>query len=204
MSEFERLVERLKTRLGERPAELPLEGSRQRAAVAIVLRAHMGAAELLIIKRALSERDHWSGHLALPGGRWETGDKDLSATAARETFEEVGINLLEDGEFLGGLRPVTPGSPLVPPITVAPFISIAPAGYHISAQAKAVRPLMLSDEIQSAFWLPVEFLKKSGRSDSFSLVIGEVERRWPAYPSEQGPIWGLTERILTDFLELLD
>lgn len=204
MNEFERLVERLKTTLHKLPVEPSPGGTRQRAAVAIILREHIGAAELLIIKRAISERDHWSGHLALPGGRWERGDADLKVTAARETFEEVGIDLLNGGEFLGGLSPVTPRSPLVPPITVAPFAWIAPAEYHIRAKGDAVRPLMLSDEIQTAFWLPVELLKSGGRSDSFSMLIGEVERRWPAYPSEQGPIWGLTERILTNFLTLLD
>jgi hypothetical protein len=31
-----------------------------------------------------------------------------------------------------------------------------------------------------------------------------VIAKWPAYPSEGGLIWGMTERILTNFLSLLD
>jgi hypothetical protein len=31
-----------------------------------------------------------------------------------------------------------------------------------------------------------------------------VINKWPAYPSEGGLIWGITERILTNFLSLLD
>jgi 8-oxo-dGTP pyrophosphatase MutT (NUDIX family) len=174
------------------------------AAVSIVLRQHLYKTELLIIKRAVSERDHWSGHLALPGGRWESGDRSLWATAARETFEEVGIDLLGGGEFLGALEPVTPRSPLAPQVTVAPFVSIAPALYHLPTPGDAPAKLLLSHEIQSAFWVPVERLRRSGLSDSFGLVVNEKEMRWPAYPSEQGPIWGLTERILTSFLQLLE
>lgn len=174
------------------------------AAVSIVLRQHFNHAELLIIKRAISERDHWSGHLALPGGRWEARDSNLWATAARETFEEVGIDLPGGGELLGGLEPVTPRSPLAPQVTVAPFVSIAPAGYHLKAQGDETRTLSLSHEIQSAFWLPVQMLRSSGRSDIFRLMVNNEEMQWPAYPSEQGPIWGLTERILTSFLALLE
>jgi 8-oxo-dGTP pyrophosphatase MutT (NUDIX family) len=174
------------------------------AAVSIVLRQHLDKTELLIIKRAVSERDHWSGHLALPGGRWETGDANLWETAARETFEEVGIDLLNGGEFLGSLEPVTPRSPLAPQVTVAPFVSIAPREYHIFTPNAETRALLLSQEIQSAFWVPLEVLKETGRSDSFRLIVNDRELSWPAYPSEQGPIWGLTERILTSFLELVE
>jgi hypothetical protein len=47
-------------------------------------------------------------------------------------------------------------------------------------------------------------LKRVGRSISFSAPRDGVINKWPAYPSEGGPIWGITERILTNFLSLLD
>jgi len=50
-----------------------------------------------------------------------------------------------------------------------------------------------------AFWVPVSLLRESGRSEIFRLVIDEREHEWPAYATEQGPVWGLTERILTNF-----
>jgi 8-oxo-dGTP pyrophosphatase MutT (NUDIX family) len=75
-----------------------------RAAVALVLRrrcasdGNTGVAastttELLLIRRAVSERDPWSGDVALPGGKVEEGETDLEA-AIRECKEEVNNSLL--------------------------------------------------------------------------------------------------------------
>jgi 8-oxo-dGTP pyrophosphatase MutT (NUDIX family) len=203
--DFSDMVAALKSRLspaGEALTHGVGVDSLRRAAVALVLRRNVSDAEVLVIKRSVSERDHWSGHLALPGGRVEPGDASLPATAVRETFEEVGINIEAGGEVLGGLRKVEPRSPFAPRVSVAPFVAVAPAEYHVSAEGEASPPLVLSDEVAAAFWVPVSALKEGGRSDVFKMVFAGVERDWPAYPSEHGPIWGITERILTDFLSL--
>jgi 8-oxo-dGTP pyrophosphatase MutT (NUDIX family) len=178
--------------------------SARRAAVALVLRGNLSEAEMLVIKRSVSERDHWSGHLALPGGRVEAGDASLLATAVRETFEEVGVNLQEGGEVLGRLGVVEPKSPLAPRVSVAPFVAVAPAEYHVRREGEVTPPLVLSEEVAAAFWVPVAALKAGGRSEVFKMVFAGVEREWPAYPSEHGPIWGITERILTEFLGVLN
>jgi 8-oxo-dGTP pyrophosphatase MutT (NUDIX family) len=175
--------------------------SLRRAAVALVLRRNLSEAEMLVIKRSVSERDHWSGHLALPGGRVEAGDASLRAAAVRETFEEVGINLEAGGEVLGRLGVVEPKSPLAPRVSVAPFVAVAPAEYHVRREGEVTPPLVLSDEVAAAFWVPVSALRAGGRSEVFKMVFAGVEREWPAYPSEHGPIWGITERILTEFIE---
>jgi 8-oxo-dGTP pyrophosphatase MutT (NUDIX family) len=175
----------------------------RRAAVALVLRRNLSEAEMLVIKRSVSERDHWSGHLALPGGRVEAGDASLRDAAVRETFEEVGINLEAGGEVLGRLGTVEAKSPLVPRVSVAPFVAVAPAEYHVRRDGEATTPLVLSEEVAAAFWVPVSALRSGGRSEVFKMVFAGVEREWPAYPSEHGPIWGITERILTDFLSLV-
>src|ERR1700750_1376362 len=100
-SDFSDLVALMRSRLshaddeGARGVEAPGERGDvlRRAAVALVLRRNLSEAELLVIKRSVSERDHWSGHLALPGGRAEAGDASLRAAAVREKFAGGGIQL---------------------------------------------------------------------------------------------------------------
>jgi len=167
-----------------------------------VVRENAGRAELLIIKRAERERDHWSGHLALPGGRREASDADLVRTAVRETWEEVGLDLDDGGAVLGGLDVVRPQSPLAPQVEVWPFVAAAPPAYHVPEGGPAPRELVLNHEVAAAFWLPAALLRERGRSEVFRMVFGGRQLKWPAYASEHGPIWGITERILTNFLAL--
>jgi 8-oxo-dGTP pyrophosphatase MutT (NUDIX family) len=215
MSEFTSFLMRLKARAGAEglapngagefePREEGKSpyGALRQAAVALVLRGGPEGAEMLVIKRSEAERDHWSGHLALPGGRAEEEDESLLATAVRETFEEVGLDLRAGGEVLARLGTVTPQSPLAPRISVTPFVAVAPTRYH--AGESAPRTLELSGEVAAAFWVPVDELKRGGRSAVFRMAFAGVEREWPAYPSEHGVIWGITERILTEFLALVD
>ena len=176
--------------------EEPTEEGRRRAAVALVLREpgapSISGVELLVIKRAENPRDHWSGHMALPGGRWEAGDESLAATAVRETREEVGIDIPLDG-VIGRLPRLSPRNPLLPPIDITPFVALAPHGAEVRPNA----------EVAEHFWIPLSFLQETGPSAAFALeVLGEL-REWPAYPIGEHRIWGLTERILSDFFALL-
>ena len=168
--------------------------ARRLAAVALIIRNHHGSAELLIIERAINVNDPWSGHLALPGGRIEGNDADLIDTAIRETHEEVSLVLDRSTSIIGQLAPLRPVSPRLPPITVAPFIAAAPR--HTD--------LILSAEVARAFWIKLSDLISDGRSSSFSMNVGTARHTWPAYDSLYGPIWGITERIITDFLSRLD
>ena len=88
MSVLERMAAALE---GLHPVRL--EPRDRHAAVALMLRERSGRLELLVIQRAEKAGDPWSGHMALPGGRREPGDRDAYDTARRETLEEVGIDL---------------------------------------------------------------------------------------------------------------
>jgi 8-oxo-dGTP pyrophosphatase MutT (NUDIX family) len=211
--EFAALVERVAARLIHAADEgeggvlssegVVSEAGLRQAAVALVLRENAGQPELLVIKRAERERDHWSGHLALPGGRRDPEDGSLKRTAVRETLEEVGIDLEgTGGRVLGGLEVVRPQSPLAPRVEVWPFVAVAPPAYHLPAGGPAPAELVLNREVAAAFWAPVTVLRERGRSEVFRMVFDGRRLRWPAYPSEHGPIWGITERILTNFLDL--
>jgi 8-oxo-dGTP pyrophosphatase MutT (NUDIX family) len=194
MGDFQMLRRQLERRLAT-PRRLPIERDRvPQAAVSLILSETQGAARALIIKRAERPGDHWSGHLALPGGRAQDEDADLIATAARETYEEVGIDLLDGGEFIGQLEILVPTNARLPRLEITPFVAVAPPKFT----------LRLNGEVARAFWISIADLKREGRSSFFSMPENGVINKWPAYPSEGGPIWGITERILTNFLALLD
>ncbi len=199
MSNFEVISLRLRERL-DPLSKLRLESDRiPQAAVTIILREADGDANALIIKRAERPGDHWSGHLALPGGRVDPAeDADLLATAARETLEETGVNLLGDdgsrGRFIGQLPVIATRNPVLPPLEITPFVAVAPPRLA----------LQLNHEVADAFWVSLNQLKREGLSCEFRMQFGEVVQKWPAYPCAGGPIWGITERILTNFLSLLD
>lgn len=198
MSELDRIVARLRGRLPDFSGRTTthkdqVAGSTQ-AAVALLLRELAGEAQFLVIERARNPRDHWSGHLALPGGRRDPADKDLLDTAAREVFEEVGIHIPDRSAFVAELGSISPGNPRLPRISVTPFVALAPPEPIIT----------LSAEVNTAFWVSANELKSTGPREEVSLLLDGIIYRWPAYATERGPIWGITERILTEFLSFLD
>ncbi len=201
---FEAFLQRVASRLDpvDSAKVPPAEGGVTHAAVALLLRpagrdpgndAVGDSAEILFIKRARRAGDPWSGHLAFPGGRAEKRDATLLEIAMREAAEEVGIDARQGGRLLGRLPTVRPLSAHIPPITVTPFVAIAPDG---------AIPRLQPEEVEEAFWMPLADLRKSGRSTRVHWEASDGAHEFPAFPSPRGPIWGITERILSQFLAL--
>jgi len=171
------------------PADAP---EARPAAVALILVEDTNGLEALFIRRAERADDPWSGQVALPGGRHEPGDRDLLATAIRETQEETGVDLAA-AERLGALDDLYPRTPTLPPVVVRPFV--------FALERRVV--LVPSDEVQRAFWLPLQRLTDPAVRREVTLTVQGVERTFPAYlVADDALIWGLTERILTPFLHL--
>ena len=201
---FEAFLQRVSARLdpvdvGKMPAA---EEGVTHAAVTLLLRPAGGSAggdvrgdsaEILFIKRAQRAGDPWSGHLAFPGGRAEKQDATLLDLAMREAAEEVGIDARHGGRLLGRLPTVRPLSTLIPSITVTPFVALAPRGSI---------PRLQPAEVEEAFWMPLAVLRRTGRSAVVRWEARDGTRELPAFPSPKGPIWGITERILSQFLAL--
>jgi 8-oxo-dGTP pyrophosphatase MutT (NUDIX family) len=161
-----------------------------RAAVALVIAPDPDA--LLIIRRAHHEGDPWSGHMALPGGRAESGDTDLVATAIRETREEVGIEIAR-ADLIGALNDVAPRTPVLPPIMVRPYVFV------ISS-----RPTLdLNPEVASAEWLELAVLRDPAIYRRVAVEAGGRKQQRDAFVTSQGVIWGMTERILSGLLQLI-
>lgn len=167
-----------------------------RAAVAIVLRDGDGGPEFIVIHRAHRRGDPWSGHMALPGGRQHRGDPNLFATAARETREEVGVDLEQCGTLLGhldDLRAIGRGRPL--DLIITPFVCALHAPVTLTPDDR---------EVQSAFWVPLASLRRHEARGTYRHTLDGHELEHPAFVYEGRTIWGLTHRILSGFLEVLN
>ena len=190
--ELARLADTLAARPGRRAVVRPEDPEPKRAAVALVLRLGSdGTPELLFAKRAEYPGDPWSGHIAFPGGRREPGDRDAWETAARETWEETGLDLRVDGVLLGTLDDLYPRNPALPNIVVRPHVAVA-------APRAA---LTLSDELAAAFWVPITRF-----ADPTVATTSVVQARGhalvvPSFVHEGHTIWGMTHRILQQLLE---
>lgn len=164
------------------------------AAVAVILRpSAISGAELLLIRRAEREGDPWSGQIGLPGGRIDPADPSLEATAIRETYEEVGIDLVRAGEILGPLDELRPRTPHLPPIIVRPFVAVV----H---EAVELRP---NREVAEARWVAVDALLAPTARIQTAVTVRGMTFHVEAFQHEAFIVWGMTERILTGFAELL-
>jgi 8-oxo-dGTP pyrophosphatase MutT (NUDIX family) len=162
------------------------------AAVALLIRPREQL-ELLLIKRAVHERDPWSGHVALPGGRRDAEDADLLETAMRETSEEVGVALDRDNDFIATLDEVAPRSPRLPPIVIAPFIFAVNPDTHTTIDTR---------EVEAAIWVPLSALRDESAASEILIELEGGSRAFPSLQYGDYVIWGLTHRILLQFLDL--
>ena len=57
--------------------------------------------------------------------------------------------------------------------------------------------------MQQAFWVPLDRFAEPGLRREVTLNVRGEEQTLPAYVVGEDVIWGMTERILTPFLELV-
>jgi 8-oxo-dGTP pyrophosphatase MutT (NUDIX family) len=178
------------------PSRVEPEDVARRAAVALLVRLdetrEPAAPQLLMIKRATFEGDPWSGHVALPGGRREPADPTLERTVVRETWEETAIDLERDGRLLGCLDELEPRTPVLPPIIITPFVGLVRFDVDIVA----------SPEVAEWFWVDVAALRDPEVSREVVLELATGPRAVMSFQHGEHTIWGLTERILRQFLSL--
>jgi 8-oxo-dGTP pyrophosphatase MutT (NUDIX family) len=174
-------------RIGEEPVA--------RAGVALLLVGDGNDPEMLLIRRATRDGDPWSGHIAFPGGRRDPDDADPVATALRETREEVGIDVGTDGEVIGHLdelRAVARHRPL--DLVISPIVCALRRRVALSLDPR---------EVESAVWVPLSFLLHPSARAVYRRTLDGVESQYPAFAYQGYTIWGLTHRIVENFLEIV-
>jgi len=154
------------------------------AAVALLLKhANEEGFRILLVKRAENPVDPWSGQMAFPGGKRSPEDQSLRQTVVRETLEETNINLLDRCRFLGVMTALT--STQRPEMKILPFVILLEHEPSIRLNEK---------ELEGFVWISLEELIQ--HKGTFKFSFG----KFPAYIVGSTVIWGLTYRILENFV----
>jgi len=194
-------LQHIRKRLETHNPNAPEPGTNVRqAAVAIILRERhriedWPEVEVLFIRRAEKVGDPWSGHMAFPGGHREPDDPDLRTAAARETLEEIGVDLGR-APYLGQLdhQHAAPRGRQLNMI-------ISPHVFEL-AEPVEFRP---NHEVAEVVWAPLAPLMKGVLHTAERLPVGGEHTWFNGYRLKQGHfVWGLTYRMLKTFFGVLD
>lgn len=159
------------------------QGSARQREAAVLVAFCEREQHCLLTLRAQNMRQH-GGEVAFPGGMREPSDKDLVATALRETFEEVGVPpALVKIVAQGAPRYTRQGTRVTP----------------IQAEIPLHTPLQACPrELAGIFWLPLEWILEDRRERTDIFTLQGKEYWAPVYRFENFKIWGFTARLLVD------
>lgn len=172
------------------PAEMrdQLAATLKPAGVLIPVIERTASLSVLLTQRSAALKHH-AGQVSFPGGRMEDHDRDVSVTALRETYEEVGI-APHHVSVIGYLGPM----PTITGYAVTPVIGLV---------SEAADLVIDRTEVEFAFEVPLEFLLDE---DNDRLV----ERRFHGrsipmleFHYEDQRIWGATAQMLLMFRKYL-
>jgi 8-oxo-dGTP pyrophosphatase MutT (NUDIX family) len=185
-SRNDHLSENLRRVLLSVPDALTLEvRGATNAGVLVPLYLDHGRLHAVFTKRQDDLRRH-PGEISFPGGRYEDGEADLSATALREAHEEIGLPA-DAVEIVGALQP-TPT--IATGYAVYPFVGLIDPGHTWTPSP---------GEVAEVLELPLDALLAGyGRR---RLIRRGVPIRTDTYVVGDHLIWGATARILADLFD---
>jgi 8-oxo-dGTP pyrophosphatase MutT (NUDIX family) len=111
----------------------------------------------------------------------------------RETAEEVGITANRELQLIGALDEVSPRNPRLPPLIIAPFVFAVP---------RDTTPVIDTREVEAAIWVPLSSLRDESAASEILISLEGGSYTLPSLRYGEYVIWGLTHRILTQFLSL--
>ena len=158
------------------------------AGVLIPILDHAGGLSVLLTQRS-PELKHHAGQVSFPGGRMESADADITATALRETHEEVGIRP-DQVDVAGFLHPML----TVTGYAVTPVVGFVQANICLTLDER---------EVQHAFEVPLSFLLDERNQELSERELHGVTVPIVEFNYSEQRIWGATANILIAFRKLL-
>lgn len=157
------------------------EGNPTLAAVLVPLVNRAEGLQVLLTQRSAALPDH-PGQISFPGGRVESSDASLAATALREATEEVGLPSSQVS-VLGRL----PEYETVTGYRVTPIIGWVEPPFSLTPD-----PV----EVADVFEVPLAFLLDPANQQRHFRMLGTRRRDYWAIPYGERYIWGATAAML--------
>jgi 8-oxo-dGTP pyrophosphatase MutT (NUDIX family) len=163
-------------------------GSGTRAAVLVPIVKREPQASLLLTQRNTGLSSH-AGQVAFPGGKFDRDDRDATACALRETFEETGL-------APGFVRPIGYLDPYQTRtgFRVIPVVALVDTGFALSPAP---------DEVDAIFEVPLAFLMDPRHHRRETRTWQGSERHFYAMPWGERYIWGATAGMIRNLYERL-
>ena len=161
-----------------------------KAAVLLLLHGDPHDPLIILTRRASHLKSH-AGEVAFPGGMKESHDKDLLATALRETEEEIGVN--QNKVIV--LKKLT--EVYIPPSNffVQPFL-----GYT----NKTPNFILQEDEVEDLIEVPLKYFMNDSIKSFQNLSTSYAKNiEVPVFNLNNHRVWGATAMMLSEVREML-
>lgn len=161
---------------------------KRRSAVMMLISDSPNGARVLLCKRASHLRHHPS-QLCFAGGKQEREDPTLEHTALRELHEELNIPA-KQVKVIGRLPEIS----TLGDVIISPYLGYLKPG---------TRWQIDQNEVDNAFFIPFSTLSERRNWRSITVERDHKPLTFAGLQTEQGLLWGATERIINQFLHQL-
>ncbi|WP_020560919.1 NUDIX hydrolase [Thiofilum flexile] len=189
------MIARCLLKAGTITSDLPPEHlqhlQHREAGVLLPLVRAQQAWHILMIRRTASEHDYHSGQVAFPGGKKEPSDTSITATALRETYEEIGLPP-QEVSILGQL----PSHYSISAYRITPTIGVAAWPYDL---------VLAPDEVARAFTIPLAWLAQPEHYELRHRTLPSGHTVPVAYFNtyDNELLWGATAKMVLSFIQVL-
>lgn len=159
------------------------------AAVLVPIVKRSQGATILLTKRTDNLAKH-AGQVSFPGGSVDPADKNIVATALRETREEIGLSA-DYIRVQGQLDTYRTGTGF----EISPIVATVRPGFSLQIE---------KGEVAEAFEVPLDFVLDRRNHQRQSAVWKGRRRHYFAMPYGEFFIWGATAAMLVNLVDVME
>ena len=171
---------------------LPTDGSTYRKAAVLLLIFPRGDVDYIVFTRRTNNVEHHKGQISLPGGSQDPEDADMTATALREAYEELGLDsaLVDVAAIMDDVYVPVSG------FVITPVIARLKADALEGGVAFHPNPHEVAEVIE----VPLDALRDAATHRTELRTVNGVTHNIHYYTYGPYEIWGATGRIIYEFL----